>query len=53
MQPGSGKVGGWRINADGSLTKLGEFEGLPRSVDGDHAPVDFGAGGSPAGIDVL
>jgi len=53
VQPGSGKVGAWAINADGSLTKLGEFAGLPQTVDGDQAPVDFGSGGSPAGIDVL
>ncbi len=51
--PGSGRVAGWRINADGSLTKVGEFGGLPRTVNGDQAPIDFGAGGSPAGIDVL
>jgi 6-phosphogluconolactonase len=51
--PGSGAVAGWRINGDGSLTKIGEFGGLPDTVNGDHAPSDFGAGGSPAGIDVL
>ena len=50
--PGSGAVGGWRINRDGSLTKLGEFAGLPKTVDGDMAPFDFGPGGSPAGIAV-
>jgi 6-phosphogluconolactonase (cycloisomerase 2 family) len=49
--PGAGKVAAWRINFDGSLTKLGEFAGLPRTVDGDHAPFPFGGGGSPAGID--
>ena len=27
--PGAGKVGGWQIADDGSLTKLGEFAGLP------------------------
>ena len=48
--PGAGKVAGWRINSDGSLTKLGEFSGLPQTVNGDQAPIDFGAGGSPAGI---
>jgi 6-phosphogluconolactonase len=51
--PGSGAVAGWRINDDGSLTKIGEFGGLPDTVDGDHAPFDFSALGSPAGIDVL
>ena len=53
VEPGSGKVGGWRIEPDGQLTKLGEFGGLPKAVDGDHAPIDFGAGGSPAGIAVM
>jgi 6-phosphogluconolactonase (cycloisomerase 2 family) len=48
--PGSGKVAAWRINGDGSLTSIGEFSGLPQTVNGDAAPVDFGAGGSPAGI---
>lgn len=52
VEPGAGKVGAWRIDRDGSLHKLGEYAGLPRTVDGDHAPVDFGAGGSPAGIAV-
>jgi 6-phosphogluconolactonase (cycloisomerase 2 family) len=51
--PGSGAVGVWQINRDGSLTKVGEFGGLPQSVNGDHAPVEFGPGGSPAGIEVL
>lgn len=50
--PGSGAVGGWRINYDGSLTKIGEFGGLPDAVDGDVAPFEFGPGGSPAGIAV-
>lgn len=50
--PGSGAVGGWRINADGSLSKIGEFGGLPDTVEGDHAPFEFGPGGSPAGIAV-
>lgn len=40
------------LGADGGLTKVGEFGGLPRTVDGDHAPADFSALGSPAGIDV-
>ncbi|HEX5879489.1 MAG TPA: beta-propeller fold lactonase family protein [Actinomycetota bacterium] len=53
VEPGAGKVGAWRIGPDGALTRLGEYDGLPRTVDGDHAPVDFGAGGSPAGIAVL
>jgi 6-phosphogluconolactonase len=48
--PGSGKVAAWKINGDGSLTKVGEFAGLPQTVNGDMGPVDFGAGGSPAGI---
>lgn len=52
VEPGAGKVGAWRIGNDGSLTPLGEFAGLPATVDGDHAPIDFGAGGSPAGIAV-
>ncbi len=51
--PGSGKVAAWRINADGSLTKIAEYSGLPKAVDGDHAPSDFSALGSPAGIAVL
>lgn len=51
--PGSGAVAGWRINDDGGLTKIGEFGGLPDTVNGDHAEVDFSAGGSPAGIDVI
>jgi 6-phosphogluconolactonase len=50
--PGSGAIAGWRINRDGSLTKLGEFGGLPDTVDGDIAPFEFGFGGSPAGIAV-
>jgi 6-phosphogluconolactonase len=53
VEPGAGKVGAWRIERDGALTKLGEFPGLPQTVDGDHAPSDFSALGSPAGIDVL
>jgi 6-phosphogluconolactonase len=52
--PGSGKVAAWRINHDGSLTKIGEYPGLPQTVDGDMAPQErFGPGGSPAGIDVI
>jgi 6-phosphogluconolactonase len=53
VEPGAGKVGAWRIGADGRLTALGEYAGLPQTVDGDHAPADFSALGSPAGIDVL
>ena len=53
VEPGSGKVGAWRIEADGALTKLDEYGGLPATVDGDQAPVDLGSGGSPAGIAVL
>jgi 6-phosphogluconolactonase len=52
VEPGAGKVGGWRIEADGSLTKLGEWGGLDKTVDGDHAPKDFSALASPAGIEV-
>lgn len=59
--PGSGAVAGWRIHADGSLTKIGEFPGLPEAIEGDVAmctsgpggslePCEFGPGGSPAGI---
>lgn len=52
--PGSGKVAAWRINSDGSLTKIGEFGGLPKTINGDMAPEErFGPGGSPAGIAVL
>ena len=51
--PGAGKVGGWRIGEDGKLTKLGEFSGLPQTADGDHALLDFGSGGSPAGIEAI
>jgi 6-phosphogluconolactonase len=51
--PGSGKVAAWKIGADGGLTKVGEFGGLPQTIDGDHAPRDFSALGSPAGIDVM
>ncbi|HEX8158566.1 MAG TPA: beta-propeller fold lactonase family protein [Solirubrobacteraceae bacterium] len=53
VEPGSGKVGAWRIAADGRLIKLGEYAGLPQTIDGDQAPADFSALGSPAGIDVL
>jgi 6-phosphogluconolactonase (cycloisomerase 2 family) len=51
--PGSGKVAGWQIMDDGKLSKLGEYAGLPQTVDGDHAPVDFSALGSPAGIEAI
>jgi len=52
--PGSGKVAAWTINQNGSLTKIGEFSGLPATVNGDAAPEErFGPGGSPAGIDVI
>jgi 6-phosphogluconolactonase (cycloisomerase 2 family) len=51
--PGSGRVAGWRIDAHGILTKIGEFPGLPDTVNGDSAPFEYGPGGSPAGIDVL
>ena len=34
--------------------KIGEFGGLPKTVNGDMAPEErFGFGSSPAGIDVL
>lgn len=49
--PGSGRVAAWAINnSDGSLTSIGEFEGLGQTVDGDNAPGDFLTGESPAGI---
>lgn len=51
--PGAGKVGAWQIGSDGSLTKLGEFPGLPKTIDGDQAPIDFSPLGSPAGIAAL
>jgi 6-phosphogluconolactonase (cycloisomerase 2 family) len=51
--PGSGKVAGWAIADDGMLTKLGEYHGLPQTIDGDHAPSDFSALGSPAGIEAI
>jgi 6-phosphogluconolactonase (cycloisomerase 2 family) len=51
--PGSGKVGGWAIADDGALSKLGEYAGLPQTIDGDHAPFDFSALGSPAGIEAI
>ena len=51
--PGSGRVGAWAIEGDGRLTKVGEFDGLPKTIDGDMAPEErFGPGGSPAGIAV-
>jgi 6-phosphogluconolactonase (cycloisomerase 2 family) len=51
--PGSGRVGAWRIEDDGRLTKIGEYDGLPRTIDGDMAPEErFGPGGSTAGIAV-
>lgn len=34
--PGSGRVAAWQIRADGSLRKIGEFAGLPRTVNGDQ-----------------
>lgn len=36
--PGAGKVGAWRIGSDGRLHKLGEFPGLPQTIDGDQRP---------------
>jgi 6-phosphogluconolactonase len=51
--PGSGKVAGWQIMDDGTLAKLGEYAGLPQTVNGDHAPFDFSALGSPAGIEAI
>ena len=50
--PGSGKVAGWRINSDGSLTKIGEFAGLGQTLEGDMAPEPFSPLESPAGIAV-
>jgi hypothetical protein len=46
VEPGSGKVGAWRIAADGRLVKLGEYPGRPQTVDGDQAPADFTTLGS-------
>jgi hypothetical protein len=52
--PGSGHVAAWRINHDGSLSKIGEYFVLPPTVYGDQAPQErFGPGSSPAGIDVI
>ena len=52
--PGAGKVGGWQIEDDGALTKMGEYDGLQASLDGDTTPVEFTAlGGSPAGIEAI
>ncbi|MFN8589840.1 MAG: beta-propeller fold lactonase family protein [Thermomicrobiales bacterium] len=51
--PGSGRVAGWQIMDDGALNKLGEYAGLPQTVDGDHASFDFSALGSPAGIEAI
>jgi 6-phosphogluconolactonase (cycloisomerase 2 family) len=48
--PGSGTVAGWQINDDGSLTKIGEFGGVGKTIAGDVAPKEFGTGDSPAGI---
>ena len=47
--PGSGAVGGWQINRDGSLTKLGEFGGLPRpSTVTWHRSISAPAAARPA-----
>ena len=51
--PGSGKIAGWQINDNGSLTKIGEFGNLPDTIPGDVAPEEFGPGGSPAGIAIV
>jgi 6-phosphogluconolactonase (cycloisomerase 2 family) len=51
--PGSGKVAGWQIADNGSLAKLGEYPGLPQTIDGDLGPFDFSALGSPAGIEAI
>ena len=51
---GAGKVAGWRIEDDGTLTKMGEFGDLQPARDGDTTPVEFTAlGGSPAGIEAI
>ena len=50
--PGSGAVAGWKIRADGGLTKVGEFRGLGQTIDGDMAPLDFSPLESPSGIAV-
>jgi 6-phosphogluconolactonase (cycloisomerase 2 family) len=51
--PGSGRVAAWRIGRNGNLTKISEYGGIPQTVNGDHAPFDFSALGSPAGIAVF
>ena len=51
--PGSGAVAGWKINHNGSLTKIGEFSGLGQTINGDMAPFDFSPLESPAGIAVF
>jgi 6-phosphogluconolactonase len=51
--PGSGALAAFRVLGTGGLVKLGEFGGLPDTVNGDSAPNEFGPGGSPAGVDVL
>jgi len=48
--PGFGAIAAWEISGNGKLNKIGEFPGLASTVDGDHAPFEFGNGGSPAGI---
>ncbi len=50
--PGSGKVAAWRINANGSLTKIDEYTGVGQTTDGDTSSADFTNGNSPAGIAV-
>lgn len=51
--PGSGAVAAWPITGAGGLNAIDEYSGLPQTVDGDHAPRDFSALGSPTGIAVL
>ncbi len=52
--PGNGVVAGWRINPNtGALTKIGEFGNLHGAIAGDVPSVEFGPGGSPAGIDII
>jgi 6-phosphogluconolactonase len=51
IEPGVGKVGMWRINADGSLTSLGVAGGLEPTPATEPAEYFTHTGGSPAGID--
>lgn len=53
VQPGTGKVAIWKVEADGSLTPLGEVGGLEPSPP-EAPPVPFStSGGSPAGLAIV